>query len=158
VIRINRHYSFATPRPVCAIRPAQPDDCDAIASLALQLGYACTSEQVKKRLSHMQDPTGYAVLVAELAPSQIAGWIAAYRFRSVAMESRVEVSGLVVDQNVRSKGIGKLLLHAVEQWGRSIGCDTLSVRSNVTRDRAHRFYANRGYEHVKTQKEFRKGL
>jgi hypothetical protein len=34
----------------------------------------------------------------------------------------------------------------------------MSVRSNVIRDRAHKFYERQGYEHYKTQKAFRKPL
>jgi len=34
----------------------------------------------------------------------------------------------------------------------------MSVRSNVIRDRAHKFYERQGYEHCKTQKAFRKRL
>jgi GNAT superfamily N-acetyltransferase len=147
-----------TPYSACTVRPAQPCDCDAMADLAVQLGYECTGEEVQKRLSHMQDPNGYAVFVAELPEGRIAGWIGAYVLRSVETGSCVEISGLVVDQNVRSRGIGKMLLDSAEQWARSVGCDAISVRSNVKRDRAHRFYINNGYELVKTQKEFRKNL
>jgi GNAT superfamily N-acetyltransferase len=129
-----------------------------MADLAVQLGYECTGEEVQKRLSQMQDPNGYAVFVAKLPQGRIAGWIGAYLFRSVETESCAEINGLVVDQNVRSRGIGKMLLDSAEQWARSVGCDAISVRSNVKRDRAHRFYRKNGYELVKTQKEFRKSL
>lgn len=150
--------NVATLRSVCVVRPARPCDCEAMAELAGQLGYECTGEEIQERLGHMQDPNCYAVLVAEVPEGRIAGWIGAYLNRSVVSGSRAEINGLVVEQQVRSRGIGETLLHAAEEWGRSIGCDTISVRSNVNRDRAHRFYANNGYENVKTQKEFRKDL
>src|SRR4029077_6147464 len=89
----------------CLGRRAQPCDSNAMAGLAVQLGYACTGEQVYKRLSQMQDPDQYAVFVAEISGSQLAGWIGAYLFRSVETDSYVEINGLVVDQNVRSSGI-----------------------------------------------------
>jgi GNAT superfamily N-acetyltransferase len=72
--------------------------------------------------------------------------------------SYVGINGLVVDESIRSRGIGKILLSAAEEWARSIGFDVISVHSNVTRDRAHRFYLRNGYAHVKTQKEFHKSL
>jgi len=129
-----------------------------MADLAVQLGYESTGEEVHERLTHMQDPNRYAVFVAELPGGQITGWIGAYLFRSVETDSCAEISGLVVDQDMRSHGIGKILLDAAEEWARRIGCDAISVRSNIKRDRAHRFYAKNGYEHVKTQKTFRKTL
>ena len=155
---MNQDLNVVTLRSTCLVRPAQPCDSNAMAGLAVQLGYACTREEVYKRLSQMQDRDHYAVFVAELSGGQIAGWIGAYLFQSVETDSCVEISGLVVDQNLRSRGIGKMLIDAAEQWARRVRCHVISVRSNITRDRAHRFYTINGYEHVKTQKEFRKSL
>lgn len=145
-------------RSACAVRPALPRDSDAMADLARQLGYECTGEEVRRRISQMQDPSRYAVLVAELSGDQIAGWIGAHLFRCVETPACVEISGLVVHREVRSRGIGEVLLHAAEKWARSVGCEAITVRSNVTRDGAHRFYLTNGYEHVKTQNVFRKRL
>lgn len=142
----------------CTVRPAQPHDCDEMAELAGQLGYECTGEEVRERLCHMQDADQYAVFVAELPGGQLAGWIGAYLFRCVETASCAEISGLVVKHDLRSRGIGKRLLDAAEEWARSIGCDAMSVRSNVKRERAHRFYTNNGYEQVKTQNLFHKRL
>jgi len=139
-------------RSVCAVRLAKPCDCDAMAELARQLGYGCTGDEVRGRLSQMQDSSQYAAYVAQLPRGQIAGWIGAYLFRSIETSSCAEISGLVVDQSVRSRGIGRILLNIAEDWARGIGCDTVSLRSNITRDRAHRFYIINGYEHVKIRR------
>ena len=155
---MNEDPNVATLRSTCLVRPAQPCDSNAMAGLAVQLGYACTGQQVYRRLSQMQDRDHYAVFVAELSGGQIAGWIGAYIFRSVETDSYVEINGLVVDQNVRSSGIGKRLIDAAEEWARRVRCHAISVRSNIKRDRAHRFYTINGHDHVKTQKEFRKSL
>jgi GNAT superfamily N-acetyltransferase len=132
--------------------------CEAMADLAGQLGYECTGEEVRERLGDMQDTNQYAVFVAELPERQIAGWIGAFLFRSIETGRCVEINGLVVDKGIRSRGIGALLLGAAEEWARSTGFDVISVHSNVTRDRAHRFYLRNGYAHVKTQKKFHKSL
>jgi GNAT superfamily N-acetyltransferase len=50
------------------------------------------------------------------------------------------------------------LLEAAEEWARSRGCGAISVHSSAKRDRAQRFYANNGYQHIKTQKLLRKTL
>jgi GNAT superfamily N-acetyltransferase len=155
---MNKEIERVSITSVCAVRRAQPRDSDRIADLAGHLGYPSTGEEVRKRLSQMQDANQYAVFVAELPGGQIAGWIGLYALRAVELETAAEISGLIVDEGVRSSGIGKTLLDAAEGWARSIGCNAISVRSNVKRDRAHRFYTNNGYEHVKTQKEFRKRL
>jgi len=106
----------------------------------------------------MQDANQYALFVAELPTGQIAGWIGLYVFRAVEMETVAEISGLIVDEDIRSCGIGKMLLDAAEEWAQRVGCRVISVRSNVKRDRAHQFYTNNGYEHIKTQKQLRKEL
>ena len=129
-----------------------------MACLAVQLGYECSGREVQERLNRMEDRTQYAVFVAETAEGKIAGWIGAYLFRSVETASCAEINGIVVEQTMRSAGIGKMLLHAAEEWGRSLGCSEISVRSNIKRDRAHQFYCDNGYRHTKTQKEFRKTL
>jgi GNAT superfamily N-acetyltransferase len=155
---MKQETDFAVVRSGCTVRLAQARDSDRIADLAGHLGYPSTGEEVRKRLSQMQDANQYAVFVAELPGGQIAGWIGLYALRAVELETAAEISGLIVDEGVRSCGIGKILLDAAEGWARSISCNAISVRSNVKRDRAHQFYTNNGYEHIKTQKEFRKKL
>ena len=155
---MNQEIELVSIQSARAVRLAQPRDSDRIADLAGQLGYPSTGEEVRKRLSQMQDANQYAVFVAELPTGQIAGWIGAHVFRNVETANHVEITGLVVDQEARSRRIGKMLLDAAEGWARSIGCNAISVRSNVTRDSAHRFYVANAYEHVKTQKDLRKKL
>jgi GNAT superfamily N-acetyltransferase len=155
---MKQETEFALMRSSCTVRMAQARDSDRIADLAGHLGYPSTGEEVRKRLSQMQDANQYAVFVAELRVGQIAGWIGLYAFRAVELETVAEISGLIVDEDIRSCGIGKMLIDAAEEWARRVGCHVISVRSNVKRDRAHQFYTNNGYEHVKTQKELRKKL
>jgi GNAT superfamily N-acetyltransferase len=140
----------------CTIRAPQEGDFEKMANLAGQLGYRCTPQEIKRRLAGMQDDKQYAVYVAELRKSGIAGWIGVYVLRSVELDSFVEISGLVVDKAVRYRGIGKLLLEAAERWALSCNCGTITVHSNVKRHDAHRFYEKNGYDWTKTQKSFRK--
>jgi GNAT superfamily N-acetyltransferase len=142
----------------CSVRAPLPRDYDKMADLAAQLGYECTSTDIRNRMDQMCDPHQYAVYVAELPGDRIAGWIGVYIFRAIELNSFAEISGLVVDQHIRSRGIGKALLDVAEQWARRRGCSTISVHSNVTRERAHRFYTRNGYQHTKTQKLFHKNL
>jgi GNAT superfamily N-acetyltransferase len=158
VSSMHQEIKLVSSQSAYAVRLAQPRDCDRIADLAEQLGYPCTGKEVRERLSQMPDANQCAVFVAELPTGQIAGWIGLYVFRAVEMETVAEISGLIVDQNIRSCGIGKMLLDAADEWARRVGCHVISVRSNVKRDRAHQFYTNNGYEHIKTQKELRKKL
>jgi GNAT superfamily N-acetyltransferase len=141
-----------------AIRSPQPRDHKKMAELAGQLGYDSAPEEIPRRLLGIKDSPDHAVFVAETAGGEIAGWIGVFVFRCVEADARAEISGLVVDERVRSLGIGRLLLERAEEWAREKGCVSASVRSNVIRERAHAFYERHGYKLVKTQKSFRKTL
>jgi GNAT superfamily N-acetyltransferase len=56
----------------------------------------------------------------------------------------------VVDQHWRGQGIGSTLLRAAEKWAISEGCPMMWVRANIVRQRAHEFYFQNGFRHVKT--------
>ena len=58
----------------------------------------------------------------------------------------------------RGVGVGAQLLHAAEQWAAKNGFGRMRVRSNVVRERAHRFYLREGYRERKRQVVFDKDL
>jgi GNAT superfamily N-acetyltransferase len=137
------------------IRHAKPGDAKRIAELAGQLGYPATAAQMRNRLRGIKPASEHAVYVAEL-DGKVVGWLHVSKQPLLEVELRAEVNGLVVDAQVRSRGTGARLLAEAERWARRVGCKGMSVRSNVIRERAHKFYIQNGYEHFKTQKSFRK--
>ena len=139
------------------IREALPQDYARIAELAGQLGYPSSPDEIAKRLDGMQHSNEHAVFVAQVG-SEIAAWLAVFVYRVVEADARAEISGFVVDERYRSQRVGMHLLARAERWAREKGCRAIGLRSNVIRDRAHAFYERHGYQHVKTQKSFRKDL
>ena len=105
----------------------------------------------------LRDKSG-ACFLAETLQDSVIGWVHVSVTPLLEVERRAEVNGLVVDERVRSRGAGARLLDTAERWARKMGCAGMSVRSNVIRERAHRFYLRQGYEHYKTQKALRKTL
>lgn len=140
------------------IRRAKNSDAPRIAELAGQLGYPATAAQMRERLRGIGPASQHAVFVAESGKNGVIGWLHVSRQPLLEVEIRAEVNGLVVDEGRRSGGAGARLLAAAEEWARKHGCKGMSVRSNVIRERAHKFYERSGYEHYKTQKSFRKPL
>jgi GNAT superfamily N-acetyltransferase len=140
------------------IRRAKSSDAAQIAELCGQLGYPAKPAEIAQRLRKIKPANQHAVLVAESPEHKVIGWLHVSVSSLIEVELRAEVNGLIVDDDERSRGTGALLLHAAEQWARSRGCKSTSVRSNVIRERAHQFYLRHGYEHYKTQKAFRKPL
>ena len=140
------------------IRAPRTQDFARIADLAGELGYASSAADIAARLAGMNGSDDHAVFVAETASGEIAGWAGVFVNRTVEADARVEISGLVVGREVRSQGVGALLLERAEEWALERGCRAIGLRSNVLRERAHAFYLRNGYEHVKTQKSLRKKL
>jgi GNAT superfamily N-acetyltransferase len=140
------------------IRRAKRSDAPRLAELAGQLGYPSTAAQLRQRLRAIQPPSQNAVLVADSSKDGVIGWLHVSKEPLLESEIRAEVNGLVVADGQRSLGAGARLLEAAEDWARKHGCKSMSVRSNVIRERAHKFYERNGYEHYKTQKSFRKPL
>ncbi len=143
------------------IRRAKSSDATQIAKLCGQLGYPAKPAEIAQRLRKIKPANQHAVLVAEWSDRnerKLIGWLHVSVSPLIEVELRAEVNGLIVDDEERSRGTGALLLRAAEQWARSRGCKSMSVRSNVIRERAHQFYLRHGYEHYKTQKAFRKSI
>jgi len=136
------------------IRAAEPRDVAAIAALAGELGYPSTAQDIVRRLAAL-DERDDAVLVAEDGGACI-GWILVSVIASLEHDPFAEIRGLVVAAAHRGGGAGAALVRAAEEWGRGRGCAKVRVRSNVVRERAHRFYERLGYRVVKSQKVFDK--
>jgi GNAT superfamily N-acetyltransferase len=140
------------------IRRAKSADAAQLAVLTGQLGYPATPAQIRERLQRIQPVSQNAVFVAHAPNHGVIGWLHVSKEPLLESEMRAEVNGLVVAEGQRSLGAGARLLAAAEDWARKHGCKEMSVRSNVIRERAHKFYERNGYEHFKTQKSFRKQL
>ncbi|MGH9710580.1 MAG: GNAT family N-acetyltransferase [Candidatus Acidiferrales bacterium] len=140
------------------IRNAQLSDASQLAPLAGQLGYASTPQQVAARLEGIFAQPEQVIFVAERMSGELAGYVDVFLFRTAASDVRAEIAGLVVGEASRSQNIGRMLMARAEDWARENGCSECGLRSNVIRERAHRFYENLGYRVNKTQESFRKTL
>lgn len=139
------------------LRPVQSRDADAVAALAVELGYDRTAKQVREWLQELTKRGSQAVFVAELR-GEVVGWV------DVSLEYRLQsqmfgfIGGLVVKDGMRGAGIGKLLCNRAEQWSREHGAKKIRVTSRSTREAAHRFYLRDGYRQVKISMVFEKQL
>jgi GNAT superfamily N-acetyltransferase len=129
-----------------------------VAELSDQLGYPTTAAEIRKRMRRLKPASQNALFVAESPDAGVVGWTHVSITHLVEVGTRAELNGLIVCEGQRSLGAGARLLEAAEDWARKRGCPSMSVRSNVIRERAHKFYERQGYEHYKTQKAFRKTL
>jgi GNAT superfamily N-acetyltransferase len=140
------------------IREAALADAVRIAALAGQLTYPSTPEDVARRLRELPRDGSHIVLVAEDGAGRVVGWAHTYALHFVGSDLRAEVAGLVVDESCRNAGVGKALMVRIEDWAREKGLAAVTLRSNVIREPAHKFYEKLGYTRIKTQHAFRKML
>lgn len=140
------------------IRLAMPEDAEAIAQLAEQLGYPVTKFAVQERLKRLEADPDRAVYTADLSNKSIIGWTHVYAHESLLTGRVAEIGGLIVDQNYRRQGVGRSLLQQAEQWAHKQNCSSIIVRSNIQRQAAHHFYNRAGYQSYKTQLVFDKAL
>jgi GNAT superfamily N-acetyltransferase len=144
--------------PSPEVRAAEENDAAAIARLATQLGYPSTAEQVRGRLAAVKGDLQHATFVAAFDGGDAVGWIQLSAVHSLAGDPRAEITGLVVEPEIRGSGVGRQLVERGEAWARERGLTEAGVHSNVIREAAHGFYLRLGYAVVKTQKVFRKNL
>jgi GNAT superfamily N-acetyltransferase len=140
-----------------AIRDAALADAAAIARLAGQLGYAVAAPEIAGRLPPVAAGGHERVLVAENELGVVA-WTTCAVVTHIHTGAYVLVSGFVVDQDLRGRGIGRLLMAEVEAWARARGVTSIRLNANAKRDAAHRFYQALGFQKVKEQYSFQKDL
>jgi GNAT superfamily N-acetyltransferase len=140
------------------VRLACAEDAGHIAVLCHQLGYPSSQEAVRRRLDRILQDEQHVVYVAVRSDGRVVGWVHVYVRQLVVAEPQAEIGGLVVYEDDRRRGIGRLLMEQAERWARQKGGWAVHVRSNVVRKGAHAFYARIGYSNVKAQQVFHKVL
>ncbi len=132
-------------------------EAQEIYSLSNQLGYANDFKLLFDRLKAIVTLKDHAIFIAK-ADDKIVGWLHCLVCLRVESPLFVEVTGLVVDENVRGKQIGKHLIEASKTWSRSQGISILRIRCNVVRTESHKFYQALGFASSKEQKVFELSL
>jgi N-acetylglutamate synthase-like GNAT family acetyltransferase len=140
------------------IREASLGDAARIAELSGQLSYPTKQADVERRMRALPQDGSHAVFIAEDGGGRVVGWAHVYALHFVGSELRAEVAGLVVDESCRRGGVGIALMARVEEWAREKSLPAVTLRSNVIREPAHKFYEKLGYTRIKTQHAFRKVL
>ena len=134
------------------------DDASVVADLTTQLGYPVAAGELASRMSEVLGSADAALLVAVDENDTVVGWVHVERLHILERPPTANIDGLVVDEGVRSAGIGAALLAAAEAWAVTRGIGAMQVRSRTTRERAHRFYEREGYRRMKTSYVFEKPL
>ncbi|HEY9099217.1 MAG TPA: GNAT family N-acetyltransferase [Thiobacillus sp.] len=140
------------------LRPATLADAPEIARLSSELGYPGNEAVFTARLESLLNRPYHHVVVAQIEPTTLLGWVAAERRLILESGEIVEITGLIVDPNSRRAGVGHALVGVIEQWAAAQCVASLWVGSNMIRAESHPFYEKLGFVFTKTQHVYAKVL
>ena len=136
-----------------SIRKMNVEDAEAVNTLSKQLGYPLSIEQTRQNIKAILKSKDHIAFVAEYK-QKIVGWTGAAQAIMIEVTPHCEMNGLVIEENHRGMGIGKLLIDRVKHWAKEKGNDKISLHCNVRRIEAHLFYEHLGFTELKEQKNF----
>ncbi len=128
-----------------SIAKAEAHHAPRMADLLGQLGYPAELGEVRKKISALSASRSDCIWVAQ-SGEKVVGLLAFHLtplFHAPGNLGRITT--LVVDENFRGKGIGRLLVETAENWGWDRDCTRIEVTSGDWRSQAHHFYLDRGY-------------
>lgn len=88
--------------------------------------------------------TGYRLFYA-LVDQRVMGAIGVRILDDLCWGHHLYVHDLVVDESLRSQGIGKVLMKYAEGLANSESCEYIRLASGISRAKAHKFYESLGY-------------
>lgn len=144
--------------PEIIIREAKLEDAGGIAQLSDELGYPTTLEDVRLSISQIIESQQNQSFVALSLDETVIGWIHVFVTIRLTSEPFAEIGGIVVAETHQRRGIGKALLANAKKWAQTNGLTKLRVRSQTSRNDAHRFFINNGFQLSKNQTVFDKPL
>jgi len=130
---------------VLKVRQAEISDATTIASLVTQLGYPSGPDDMVDRLKRALGDPRHTVFVAD-ADGAVVGMGAACVDHCLERDGlQVRVTGLVVDEKARGRGVGAFLMQQIDEWAREQRVDRVTLTSGNYRPDAHKFYEAIGY-------------
>ncbi|TKC06342.1 GNAT family N-acetyltransferase [Pedobacter frigoris] len=139
-----------------SIRTAAAGDAKAIQDLMNQLGYPTEDGFIEKRLEVLSKNLEHTDLIYELEGA-VVGFISIHFIPQIAFDGEYAVINyFVVDDQVRSQGVGKALEERCTELATARKCKRILVHSNARRTDAHRFYLRQGF--IEYPKDFIKKL
>lgn len=150
--------TIANDTPALTIRPVEAADAASVAELSGQLGYPATTEEIGDRITWLRRCSETQAAFVACVDSKVVGWIESVVERHLQSPPFALITGLVVRDGVRGRGVGKKLCEEVERWSREKGLGIVRVTSRSSREDAHRFYLRDGYRQIKTSAVFEKIL
>src|SRR5262249_33498106 len=131
-----------------SVRDARVEDGEAVSRLCSQLGYPVIGAAMPKRLARVQADPNARVFVADVGDGPI-GLATVHLRHTLNHETPIaQLTLLVVDESQRTRGLGRALVDAAEQWAHAQRCHRIVITTGLQRADAHAFYERVGYRHT----------
>jgi GNAT superfamily N-acetyltransferase len=108
------------------IRDVEARDYGAVRGLFGQLGYAPDEPEFRRRFDSVRAAAGHRIIIAEEGGA-VVGVLHVFERPALDKGCEAVVQALVVDDTMRSRGIGDALMHEAETWAASRGLDGTSL-------------------------------
>jgi GNAT superfamily N-acetyltransferase len=130
------------------VREAVVGDAERLARLCTQLGYPAKSAAMPARLDRLRGDSNARAFVA-VQGDDLVGLVTIHLRNTLNHDTPIaQITLLVVDEATRSKGIGRALVSACEEFARERGARRIAVTTALDRAGAHEFYERVGYRHT----------
>ncbi len=130
------------------VREARAGDADGLARLCTQLGYPADTAAMPSRLARLCEDSNARAFVA-VQGRDLVGLVTVHLRDTLNHPTPIaQITLLVVDEATRSKGVGRALVGACEEFARERGVRRMAVTTALDRSGAHVFYEHVGYRHT----------
>ena len=138
------------------IRQATTSDARDIANInKFEMGYDYPVKSTEIKLVLLLNSTQDKIFVAE-SNHQVVGYIHANDYDTLYFDHYKNIMGIAVLNEFQHKGIGQMLMSAVEKWAKETDAVGIRLVSGKSRTIAHEFYRKCGFTDGKEQFNFKK--
>lgn len=127
------------------LRNATPADADDVATLLTALGYPCDAGDAGERIAAILHNDRQALILARHRGVACGLLSLDFMYYLPLGTTTCRVTALVVNEDARGHGLGRLLLRDAERRARLGGAARLEVTSAGHRTEAHAFYRACGF-------------
>jgi len=121
-------------------------DISNLPELLAELGYKVTKAEIQEYYLNLAGNKSHKLCIAETGNGELVGLVHVTVYATLIMKKMAIVLSLIVRNDYRGMGVGKLLMNEAELWATAQGCSGIRLYSNAKRTDAHQFYNCLGYE------------
>ena len=136
------------------VRLANTDDSKRISVInKSEFGYEYPVDKTTQRIGEIIGKSSDRIYVV-CEDEFVVGYVHASNYEGTYFDPQKNILAIAVDSTYQGKGLGRMLLDAVEGWAKEENCAGVRLVSGLNREEAHMFYEHCGYKLRKVQKNY----